>query len=118
MFKIQSTKQLAAAVLATGCFTLALGAQAAARPDSMGIKAAGFDSAACKSAKLSASFDRQLHLAGDFMPGATATPPECVMTPDANAAVEATPAKQFVATAKAPHQAFPGGYEGVNLGGG
>jgi hypothetical protein len=120
MFKIGSTtKQLAAAVLATGCFALALGAHAEARPYSMGvIKVAGIDSVACKSATLSAWFDRQRQLTdGDFVPGQIATPRECVMTPDANAANEPAPAKQLVAVAKAPNQGFPGGYEGFTLGG-
>jgi hypothetical protein len=122
MLKIRSTRQLAAAVLATGCFALALGAHAAARPYSMGtleIKAAGVDAATCKSATLSAWFERQRQLTdGDFVPGPVATPRECVVTPDANAANEPAPARQLVAVAKAPKQGFPGGYEGVVLGGG
>ena len=110
MFKIRSaTTQLAAAVLASGCFALALGARADA----------GLNSAACKSAQSSAWFERQRQLTdGDFVAGQIATPRECVMTPDANAAKESVPAKQLVAVAKAPNQGFPGGYEGVTLGGG
>jgi hypothetical protein len=121
MFRIGSTtKQLAAAVLATGCFALALGAHAEARPYSMGtINVAGADAAACKSATLSAWFERQRQLTdGDFVPGRIATPRECVMMPDANAANEPAPATQRVVVAKAPNQGFPGGYEGVVLGGG
>ena len=109
MFKIRSTTtQLAAAVLASGCFALALGARADT----------GIDSAACKSARSSAWFERQRQLTdGDFVAGEIATPRECAMTYGANAADEAAPSKQLVATAKAPRQGFPGGYEGVTLGG-
>jgi hypothetical protein len=121
MFKIRSTKQLAAAVLASGCFALALGAHAESRPYSMGtmeIKAAGIDSAACKSAKLSAWFDRQRQLTdGDFVAGQIATPRECTVTPGTNAANEAAPTTQLIVVTKAPNQGFPGGYEGFNLGG-
>jgi hypothetical protein len=120
MLKIRSTKQVAAAVLATGCITLALGAHAEARPYSMGtmeIKATAIDSPACKSAKVSAWFDRQRQLTdGDVTPGRIATPRECVTTPAASAAVQTAPATQRVAV-NAPKQGFPGGYEGFNLGG-
>jgi hypothetical protein len=109
MFKIRSTTtQLAAAILASGLFALALGARADA----------GIDSAACKSARSSAWFERQRQLTdGDFVAGQIATPRECAMTYGANAVDEAAPSKQLVATAKAPRQGFPGGYEGVTLGG-
>jgi hypothetical protein len=109
MFKIRSTtQQLAAAVLASGLLALALGARADA----------GIDSAACKSARSSAWFERQRQLTdGDFVAGQIATPRECAMTYGANAVDEAAPSKQLVATAKAPRQGFPGGYEGVTLGG-
>jgi hypothetical protein len=118
MFKIRSITQLAAAVLASGCFALALGARAEARTDSMEMKAAGFDSAACKSAQLSAWFERERQLSdGYFVPGRIATPRECLVTPDANAAGEAAPARLLVAAAKVPNRGFPGGYEGVTLGG-
>jgi hypothetical protein len=117
MFKIRSTtRQLAAAVLASGCFVLALGARAEGGPHMNEME----ESAACKSAKMSAWFDRQRQLTdGDFVPGRIATPRECAMTQDtnaANAANEAAPRKQFTATAKEPREIRRWDYEGM-LGG-
>lgn len=115
MLKIRYTTQLAAALLASAGLALALGARAdsGAYP---GTKAAG---SACESARLSAWFERQRQLTdGDTNPFVqAATPRECSMVVGANAAGEAAQEKQLVAVAKATQQAFPSGYEGVNLGG-
>jgi hypothetical protein len=118
MFKIGSTtKQLAAAILASGCLALALGARADAGPHTQEMDADGVEATACKRAKLSAWFDRQRQLTdGDFVPGKIATPRECVMTQDTNAATEAAPRKQFTATAKEPREIRRWDYEGM-LGG-
>jgi hypothetical protein len=118
MFKIRSTtRQLAAAVLASGCFALALGARAEAGPHTNEMEADSVDAAACKRAKLSAWFDRQRQLTdGDFVPGKIATPRQCAMTQDTNAANEAAPRKQFTATAKEPREIRRWDYEGM-LGG-
>jgi hypothetical protein len=117
MFKIRSTtKQLAAAVLASGCFVLALGARAEA-PHLEDMEAARIEVAACKSAKLSAWFDRQRQLTdGDFVPGQIATPRECMRTQDTNAANEAAPRKQLTAATKEPREIRRWDFEG-QLGG-
>jgi hypothetical protein len=74
------------------------------------------DTAACKSARLSAWFERQRQLTdGDFVAGRIATPRECTTTYGANAADEAAPGKQLVTTAKVPQQPFPGTGENVAL---
>jgi hypothetical protein len=119
MFKVRSTTtQVMAAVLATGCFALALGARAEASPTSMGMQTAGADATACKTARLSAWFERQRQLTdGDTVAGPIATPRECTVTQGTNAANEAAPDKKLVVVSKAPRQGFPGGYEGVTLGG-
>jgi hypothetical protein len=116
MFKIRSSKQLMAAVLASGFFALALGARAEGGPHSMEMEAEG-EFATCKSAKLSAWFERQRQLTdGDFVAGQIATPRECVMTQDTNAAHEAAPRKQLTAAAKEPREIRRRDYEGL-LGG-
>ena len=113
MFKIRSTTQLAAAVLTSGCFALALGARAESGPHSMEMKAT---SSTCESARLSAWFERQRQLTdGGFIPGQIATPRECAMTQATNAADEAAPGKQLVIAPKAPRQSFPSSYQGVTL---
>jgi hypothetical protein len=63
MFKVRSiTTQLMAAVLASGCLALALGARAEAGPHSKEVEADGYESTGCKRAKLSAWFERQRQL--------------------------------------------------------
>ena len=115
MFKIRSTTQLAAAVLASGCFALALGARAEAGSYSTGMKAT---SPACERATLSAWFERQRQLTdGDFVAGEIATPRECSTMQGANAAPETAPGKRAVTAAKAPRQGRPSDYEGVAQGG-
>jgi hypothetical protein len=107
MFKIRSTTQLAAAVLASGCFALALGARAEATE----MKAA---SSACESARLSAWFERQRQITD----GATnafqeiATPRECARTNGASAADEAKPRNKVAAASKAPQQLLRWDFEG------
>jgi hypothetical protein len=77
MFKIRSTTRLAAAVLASGCFALALGARADGGRNSMEVIATG-SAAACKSARLSAWFERQRQLTdGAINLPEIATPREC-----------------------------------------
>ena len=119
MIKIRSTTQLAAAVLASGCFALALGARAEPVPHSMEVIATG-SAAACKSARQSAWFERQRQLT-DGNPNQSleiATPRECATIQGANAADEAASGKQLVTAPKAPQQGLPSGYESVTLGGG
>jgi len=60
MFKIQSTKQFAAAIVASGCLVLALGAHAdPVGGTEPGARSMQTESAACKSARASAWFERQ-----------------------------------------------------------
>jgi hypothetical protein len=116
MLKIRSTRQIAAAVLASGCFALALGARAEAGAHSMEMNEAG-SATACKNARSSAWFERQRQLTdGDFVAGEVATPRECAEMYGANAADEAAPRKQLAAAPKAPRQNLRWDYEGV-LGG-
>jgi hypothetical protein len=101
MFKIRSTKQFAAAVVASGCLVLALGAHA--DPTEPGSHSMETDSAACKSARLSAWFERQqARTDGDVDP-MVATPRACTTTQSANGADKAAPGRQLAA-AKAPKQ--------------
>jgi hypothetical protein len=118
MIKIRSTTQLAAAVLASGCFALALGARAEPGQHSMEVIATG-SAAACKSARQSAWFERQRQLT-DGNPNQSleiATPRECATMQGANAAADAAPGKQLSVSATTPQQGTRPIYEGVTLGG-
>jgi hypothetical protein len=116
MFDIRFSKQLMAAVIASGFFALALGARADGSPHPMEREAEG-DLARCKSAKLSAWFERQRQLTdGDFVPGPIATPHECVTTQDTSAAHEAAPRKQLTAAAKERREILRWDYEGLQGG--
>jgi hypothetical protein len=107
MFKIRSTTQLAAALLASGCFALALGARAEAGAYPTEMKA-DRSSSACDSARQSAWFERQRQLTdGNADPfQQVATPRECSMKRGANAADESAPANELAAAATAPRQGF------------
>jgi hypothetical protein len=111
MFKIRSTTQLAAAFLAAGCFSLALGARADAGPQSK-TEAAG---STCESARVSAWFARQRELTeGNTDPfQGIATPRECAMTYGANATDKAAPDKKVAAAAKLPRQELRWDFQGA-----
>jgi hypothetical protein len=115
MFKNRSTLQFAAAVLASGCFALALGARAEAGKYSTDTKAEKSD-AACESARLSAWFDRQRQLTD----GETdvfqkiPTPRECLVTSGANSASESAPGKEIATAAKAPQRTTSWEFRGLN----
>jgi hypothetical protein len=105
MFKVRSTPQLAAAVLASGCIALALGARAEAGTYSTDMKDAK-SSVACESARQAAWFDRQRQLTdGDADPfQKIATPRECLSKAGANSANESAPGKEIAAVATAPQR--------------
>jgi hypothetical protein len=90
MFKIRSTKQFASAVVATGCLVLALGAHAdPADPTAPGSRSMQTESAACKSARVSAWFERQrARTDGDVDPSVP-TPRECMTAQSASGADKA-----------------------------
>jgi hypothetical protein len=113
MFKVRSTTQLAAAVLASGCFALALGVRAETGAYSMEMKADRSGSA-CESARQSAWFERQLQLTdGDADPfQKVATPRECAMKRSANAADESAPGKEPTTAAKAPQRGLSWDFQG------
>lgn len=107
MFKIRSTKQFASAVVASGCLVLALGAHADATAP--GARSMQTESAACKSARASAWFERQrARTDGDVDPSVP-TPRECMTSQSAGGADKAASDEQ-VATKKTAKQEFQSGY--------
>ena len=104
MFKIRSTRQFASAVVATGCLVLALGAYAdPVDSTAPGLYSMQTESAACRSARVSAWFERQrARTDGDVDP-TVASPRECMATQSANSADRAASGEQLAA-AKAPRQ--------------
>ncbi|HLX24347.1 MAG TPA: hypothetical protein VKR38_13455 [Usitatibacter sp.] len=98
MFKIQSTKQFAAAIVASGCLVLALGAHAdPVGGTEPGARSMQTESAACKSARASAWFERQrARTDGDVDP-TVPTPRECMTAQGASAAGKPAAGEQIVA---------------------
>ena len=98
MFKIQSTKQFAAAIVASGCLVLALGAHAdPVGGTEPGARSMQTESAACKSARASAWFERQrARTDGDVDP-TVPTPRECMTAQGTSAAGKTAAGEQIVA---------------------